>query len=85
MTMETAAACSITTLSFGELCVGGDWASAHGDFSALRNVAQQLAIQFGEPVHCDLIKLADLCLYDLDAAGALWSRLKYQLSRSSPS
>lgn len=32
-----------TVHTIGELCVGGDWACAHGDFSALREVTQQLA------------------------------------------
>ena len=81
--METTATGSFTARSVGELCIGGDWAWAHGDFGALRYIAQQLAIGFGEPIHCDLTKLADLCLCDLDAAGTLWAQLKDQLYRST--
>jgi len=63
----------------GELCIGGDWAQAHGDFGALRHIAQQLAGSVHEPVRGDLVKLADLCLCDLERAGALWDRLKASL------
>ena len=70
--------------SIGQLCVGADWAWAHGEFSALRHIAQQLAVRFGEPVHHDLVELSDLCLHDLDTAGTLWARLKDRLDRSSP-
>jgi hypothetical protein len=66
-------------------CVDGDWAWVHGDFGALRDIAQRLAASAPEPMHCELMKLAELCLYDLDGAAALWTRLKdqlYQLPRS---
>jgi len=82
--METAATRSTTARSIGERCVGADWALSHGDFAALRHMAQQLAIRFPEPARCELIRLAELCLCDLDAAGALWPRVKAQLHRATP-
>ena len=68
----------------GTLCVGGDWARAHGDFETLRCIAQQLAGGVAEPLHCDLMELADLCLYDLDTASASWDLVKHRLLGSSP-
>jgi len=71
--------------TIGQLCVGGDWAWAHGDFGGLRDIVQQLAAYAPEPVHCELVRLAELCLDDLDGAAVLWMRLKdhlYQLPRS---
>jgi len=82
--METTASSCPPAHSIGKLCVGGDWAWAHGDVSALRHIAQQLAVRFGEPTHCDLMNLAELCLHDLDAAGALWAGLKARLYPTSP-
>jgi len=82
--MEIVATSSPATRSIGELCVSGDWAWAHGDLLAMRDIAQQLAIRFGEPIHCDLIKLMELCVDQPAAAAALWARLKEQLYPSSP-
>jgi hypothetical protein len=76
MTMAAVTRSHTTPHSIGELCVGGDWAQADGDFETLRHIAQQLATRAGEPLHCELTKLADLCLYDLDRASALWDQLK---------
>lgn len=69
----------------GELCFGGDWACAHGDLSALRYVALQLAGESHEPLHCELVELADACKYDPDRAPLLWSSLKNRLFRTSES
>ena len=77
--MKTFTSASNSSSSLGRLRVGGDWAQAHGDFEALRYVAQQLATCVGEPLHCELMKLAELCLCDPDAAGGLWARLKIEL------
>ena len=67
--------------TIGKLCVGGDWACVHGDFSGLRHVAQQLADFAPEPIHCELAELAAACSTDPDRAAALWDRLKNQLYR----
>ena len=60
----------------GELCVGGDWACAHGDFSALRDIARRLSAYVDEPMHCAWVELADTCLDDLGRASQLWVELK---------
>jgi hypothetical protein len=67
--------------TIGKLCVGGDWACAHGDFSGLRQVARELADYAPEPIHCELVELASACTADPDRAAALWQRLKDQLYR----
>ncbi len=67
----------------GELCVGGDWACAHGDVSALRNIALQLAVSVPEPLHCRLVKLAEACHSDPERAAELWSQLKQHLYQSA--
>jgi hypothetical protein len=67
--------------TIGKLCVGGDWACAHGDFSGLRQVARELADYAPEPIHCELVELASACAADPDRAAALWQRLKNQLYR----
>jgi hypothetical protein len=60
----------------GQLCVGGDWACAHGDFGALRSIAEELATRMPEPTHCRLVGLADTCLADPRRAAELWFELK---------
>jgi hypothetical protein len=62
--------------SVGKLCVGGDWACAHGDFGGLRYIAQQLADYAPEPVRRDLAALASACANDPVRAIALWDRVR---------
>lgn len=71
------------TETIGKLCVGGDWACAHGDFSGLRHVAQQLAAYAPETIQCELAELATACTTDPDRAAALWDRLKNQVYREA--
>jgi hypothetical protein len=71
--------------TIGELCVGADWACAHGDISALQYIAQQLAAYAREPLHCTLMELVDTCAGDPDRAVLLWYRLKDQVYREDPS
>ena len=66
----------------GELCIGGDWACAHGDVSGLRDIAGQLADYAAEPLHCQLRSLAELCRFDPDRATALWAGLRDRVYRS---
>ncbi|MBX3161763.1 MAG: hypothetical protein KF773_37725 [Deltaproteobacteria bacterium] len=68
-------------VTIGELCVGGDWACAHGDFGGLRDVAEQLAERVPEPAHQMLVELADACLADPTRAGELWYELKPVVAR----
>ena len=65
----------------GELCYAGDWAGVHGDPEALARVALRLAEQTDEPVHCELVALAERCR--IDPAGAMtdWVRLR-ELARA---
>lgn len=60
----------------GELCIGGDWACAHGDLGALRYVAQCLADHTSGALHRDLIALSDACYDEPDLAAAAWVQLK---------
>jgi hypothetical protein len=69
--------------TIGKLCVGGDWACAHGDFAGLRQVARELADHALEPIHCELVELASACNSDPDRAAALWQELKNQLYREA--
>lgn len=79
--MPTPPTSKVVRQTIGKLCVGGDWACAHGDFSGLRHVAQQLASYAPEPIHCELTELAAACATDPDHAVQLWDRLKNQLYR----
>lgn len=62
--------------SIGKLCMGGDWACAHGDFGGLREVARQLAAHVPEPLHCELETLAAACAAHPAKAVSLWTTLK---------
>ena len=65
----------------GTLCVGGDWACAHGDFSGLRDVARRLEALV-QPMRGELAELETACLRDPDRAGRLWFTLKPRLERA---
>ncbi len=64
----------------GVLLVGGDWACANGDFSALRHVANQMAADL-PAWRNDLGALADACDHEPERAAALWVAIKDQLHR----
>ncbi len=66
--------------TLGILRLGGDWACAHGDFAALRDVALQLADQVAAPLRADLRLLAEACREDLDRAAVLWVRIEHHIS-----
>jgi hypothetical protein len=63
----------------GELCVGGDWACAHGDFAALRQVARRLVSCADASLQAKLTELEGSCRRDPARAAALWSQLKHEL------
>jgi hypothetical protein len=67
--------------AIGRLCIGADWACAHGDLDSLREIAHQLASYVPEPIHCELVALASACAGAPDRATTLWDRLKTQLYR----
>ena len=68
--------------AIGQLCVGGDWACAHGDLETLGHIAKRLAERAQESLHGELVLLAELCRRDADSAVAVWLRLKDQMLRS---
>lgn len=74
-----------TASPIGRLCVGGDWACAHGDFGGLRHIAFQLQSFVPEPIHCQLSELASACLCDPQRAGAIWDGLKSVVYREGRS
>lgn len=67
--------------TIGQLCVGGDWACAHGELEALGEIAERLADYTYEPLHCELVALSMLCHSDPEQATATWLRLKTQVLR----
>lgn len=66
------------------LCVGGDWACAHGDLAALRDIAQQLTVTAEASLHCELEALADACLARPARACDLWWQLRDRLYPAMP-
>jgi hypothetical protein len=67
--------------AIGKLCVGGDWACAHGDIEALGYISGWLEEYAREPLQCELVELADMCRSDSDSAVSTWLRLKTQVLR----
>lgn len=65
--------------TIGELCVGGDWACAHGDVETLGFIALRLAELVHEPLHCELAALAEQCRGDPTHANEAWARIKPRL------
>ena len=70
-----------TAHQIGQLCVSGDWACSHGDFSSLRNISQQLRPWLPDELHAYLVELDAACWDDgdLDRAAALWEQLKRRI------
>ncbi len=60
----------------GKLWFAGDWACAHGDLETLGYIARRLVDHAPEPLHCELVALAELCRSDPDRATAAWVHLK---------
>jgi hypothetical protein len=69
--------------AIGKLCVGGDWACAHGDLGGLRDIARQLEDYVSEPLHCELEALVAACAADPDRAVSLWDALKDRIYREA--
>ena len=68
--------------NIGMLCVAGDWACTQADLSALGDIAARLLEYTREPLHCELVPLAELCRCDPDRAVAAWYRMKELLLAS---
>ena len=71
--------------AIGRRCIAGDRACVQGDFVALREIAERLAELFAEPLHCELVALADTCRDDSDRATSAWFRLKESVYRDAQS
>ncbi len=57
--------------TISSLCMGGDWACAHGDFAGLREVAHQLG-SYVPDVRQQAEAVVNACRSDIDHASALW-------------
>ena len=68
----------------GVLCVGGDWACAHGDFETVGHLTRRLAGLVGEPIHCELTALAEVCTTDPRRAVDAWTEAKILVGESNP-
>jgi hypothetical protein len=64
------------TRSLGELCVAADWALSDGDLDALGEIVRRIADAVPDPLHCDLIELADACTHDPARAWNAWPPLR---------
>lgn len=64
----------------GRLCVGGDWACAHGNFGGLAAVAHHLIALAPLPIQRRLAELEAACRGDPARAGALWNELRGPLA-----
>ena len=62
-----------------ELCFSGDWACADGNLDVLGYVAHRVAAYAAEPLHGQLLDLAEMCREYPDHAVAVWLHLKNQL------
>jgi hypothetical protein len=60
------------TTTISALCLGGEWACAHGDFAGLRDVARRLEGLVAPPIREELRAVAEACRDDVDRASALW-------------
>jgi len=65
------------------LCLGGEWACAHGDFAGLRDVARQLETYVPE-VRAELRELEAACRDDIDHATAMWVQVERRITRGRP-
>ncbi len=63
----------------GELCFAGDRACVQQDLGALAGIARQLARLTPEPLHCELMSLAEACDCDRTSAIATWSQIRDRL------
>lgn len=68
----------------GELVIGGDWACAHGDAGALGYLARELSEYVAEPLHRELVALANLCDSAPDDAAHRWPQLREQVRADGP-
>lgn len=56
----------------GQLCIGGDWACAHGNFETLQFLARSIAELTPEPLRREVADLALRCATDPEHAVEAW-------------
>jgi hypothetical protein len=64
------------------LCLGGEWAMAHGDFAGLRDVARRLE-QYVPEVLDELQALETACQEDIDRASEIWVHVERRITSAS--
>lgn len=72
---------TIASSSVGQLCIGGDWACAHGDFETLQFVARRIADLTPEPQRREIADLAHRCAADPEHAVEAWVDLKRRVAQ----
>jgi len=74
-----------TAHAVGELVVGGDWACAHGDFSTLHFIGEQLAAHAPRALRSKLLAFAEHCIDDPERAAMEWAALRRRCFDPQPS
>jgi hypothetical protein len=64
------------------LCLGGEWACAHGDFAGLRDVARRLEPYVPEVLD-ELHELETACRHDIDHASEIWVDVERRITSAS--
>jgi hypothetical protein len=64
------------------LCLGGEWACAHGDFAALRDVARRLEPYVPEVLD-ELHELETACRSDIDHASEICVHVEHRITSAS--
>ena len=64
------------------LCLGGEWACAHGEFAGLRDVARRLETYVPEVLD-ELRELEDACRGDIDHASAIWVQVERHITATT--
>jgi hypothetical protein len=64
------------------LCLGGEWAMAHGDFAGLRDVARRLE-QYVPEVLDELHELETACQKDIEHASEIWVHVERRITSAS--
>ena len=64
------------------LCLGGEWACAHGDFAGLRDVARRLEPYAPEALD-ELHALETACQNDIDHASEIWVHVERRITSAS--
>ena len=67
--------------TIGELAVAGDRACGLGEVATLEALARELATRVDEPLHCELVGLAESCRGDPAGAIHWWPLLRERVFR----